>query len=125
MFPRYWRVLVALIWASTLLKAHMSGVLLVHAAQPWSPPQNAQTLSSEFIKSLQRELKRAGYDPGATDGKMVPSTRRALPRCQEAHGLAPTGDPDIPTLTKLLRQHRPPHRHKPPEPQGVARSQAE
>jgi peptidoglycan hydrolase-like protein with peptidoglycan-binding domain len=108
MFPRYWRVLVALIWASTLLKAHMSSVLLVHAAQPWSSPQNAQTLSSEFIKSLQRELKRAGYDPGATDGKMGPSTRRALTRFQEAHGLVPTGDPDIPTLSKLLRQNLPP-----------------
>jgi peptidoglycan hydrolase-like protein with peptidoglycan-binding domain len=108
MLPRYWRVLVALIWASTLLKAHMSRVLLVHAAQPGSPPQNAQTLSSEFIKSLQRELKGAGYDPGATDDKMGPSMRRALTRFREAHGLAPTGDPDIPTLSKVLRQSLPP-----------------
>jgi peptidoglycan hydrolase-like protein with peptidoglycan-binding domain len=69
-----------------------------------SPPQNAQVASSNFIKSLQRELKRAGYDPGVADGKMGPSTRAALRRFQEAHGLSLTGEPDIPTLTTLLGQ---------------------
>ncbi len=108
MLPRYWRLLVVLIGASTLLQVYMSGVLHVHAAQSGPPPRHAQTASSDFIKSLQRELKRAGYNPGATDGIMGPSTRRALTRFQEAHGLAATGDPDIPTLTKLLEQNLPP-----------------
>ena len=65
-------------------------------------PQAAVVPSSGFIMSLQRELKRAGYDPGATDGRMGPMTRGALRRFQQAEGLSPTGDPDIPTLTRLL-----------------------
>jgi peptidoglycan hydrolase-like protein with peptidoglycan-binding domain len=82
----------------------MSGVPVVHAAPSGSPSENTQRPPSDFIKSLQRELKRAGYDPGLVDGKMGRSTRRALRRFQEAHGLPPTGAPGIPTLTKLLAQ---------------------
>jgi peptidoglycan hydrolase-like protein with peptidoglycan-binding domain len=108
MLPHDWRVLLVLIWASMLVKTSMSGVLLAHAAQSWPPLQNAQTSSADFMKSLQRQLKRAGYDPGAIDGQVGPSTRRALSRFQEAHGLTPTGDPDIPTLTKLLERSLPP-----------------
>jgi peptidoglycan hydrolase-like protein with peptidoglycan-binding domain len=108
MLSRYLRLLVALLWASVALKAHGNGVLLVHAAPSESQRENARTPSSDFIKSLQRELKRAGYDPGVADGKIGPATQRALRRFQEAHGLHPTGDPDIPTLTKLLGQSRPP-----------------
>ena len=104
MFPHYLRCLLTVLWASTVLETYPSGVPLVHAAQPVSPPQNAQVASSNFIKSLQRELQRAGYDPGGADGRMGPSTRAALKRFQEAHGLSRTGDPDIPTLTKLLGQ---------------------
>jgi peptidoglycan hydrolase-like protein with peptidoglycan-binding domain len=69
---------------------------------PSIPPAFVQ--SSEFIKGLQRELKRAGHDPGEIDGKIGPSTKQALKRFQEAHGLSATGEPDIPTLTKLLEQ---------------------
>jgi membrane-bound lytic murein transglycosylase B len=107
MMPRYSRLLVALLCASALLEAHVSGVPIVHAALFGSNPQMGQTPSSDFIKSLQRELKRAGYDPGVTDGKMGPATRQALRRFQEANGLSPTGDPDIPTLTELLRHGLP------------------
>jgi|SRR5215831_20628536 len=102
MLPPYVRLLVMLLWASALLKGHVSAPPLVHAAPSGSPPPDARTSSSDFIQSLQRELKRAGYDPGVIDGKMGPSTRQALRRFQEAHGLSPTGDPDIPTLTNLL-----------------------
>jgi Putative peptidoglycan binding domain len=107
MLPHCLRLVVVLLWASALLKAHVSGVPLVHAAQPEFPPQSARIPVSDFIKSLQRELKRAGYDPGVMDGKLGPSTRGALRRFQEAHGLSPTGDPDIPTLTKLLDEGLP------------------
>jgi peptidoglycan hydrolase-like protein with peptidoglycan-binding domain len=69
---------------------------------PSMPPAFVQ--SSEFIKGLQRELKRAGHDPGEIDGKMGPSTKQALKRFQEAHRLSATGEADIPTLTKLLGQ---------------------
>jgi peptidoglycan hydrolase-like protein with peptidoglycan-binding domain len=102
MMARYSRVLVLLLCASTLLKAYVSSSPIAHAAGTESDSPSAQTSSSDYIKSLQRELKRAGYDPGVMDGKMGPATRLALRRFQEAHGLAPTGDPDIPTLTKLL-----------------------
>jgi membrane-bound lytic murein transglycosylase B len=99
---RYSRVLVVLLCAAALLKAYANGAPSVHAEGTESDSPSAQTLSSDYIKSLQRELKRAGYDPGVMDGKMGPATRQALRRFQEAHGLAPTGDPNIPTLTKLL-----------------------
>jgi peptidoglycan hydrolase-like protein with peptidoglycan-binding domain len=56
----------------------------------------------DFLKGVQRELKRAGYDPGAQDGKMGPATRYALKRFQRDQGLPVTGEPDVPTLTKLL-----------------------
>jgi murein L,D-transpeptidase YcbB/YkuD len=102
MMARYSRLLVVFLCALALLKAYVNCVRIVHAGRTESDRTSAQTLSSDFIKSLQRELKRAGYDPGETDGKMGPATRQALRRFQEAHGLAPTGDPDIPTLTKLL-----------------------
>jgi hypothetical protein len=107
MLPRYLRLLVALLWVSAGLKTHVNSVPLVHAAPSGSQLENARTSSLDFIKSLQRELKRAGYDPGVADGKMGPATQRALRRFQEAHGLHPTGDPDIPTLTKLLGQSLP------------------
>jgi hypothetical protein len=103
MMPRYSRLLVALLCASALLEAHVCGVPILHAAKSGANHSAARTPSSDFIKSLQRELKRAGYDPGVTDGKLGPATRQALRRFQEANGLSPTGDPDIPTLTKLLQ----------------------
>jgi peptidoglycan hydrolase-like protein with peptidoglycan-binding domain len=107
MLPRYLRLLVTLLWVSAVLETHVQGIPLAHAAPSGAQLENARALSSDFIKSLQRELKRAGYDPGVADGKMGPATHRALRRFQEAHGLHPTGDPDIPTLTKLLGQSLP------------------
>ena len=59
---------------------------------------------SDVVKGLQRELKRAGYDPGIEDGKMGPATKYALKRFQDDQGLTITGEPDIPTLIKLLEQ---------------------
>jgi membrane-bound lytic murein transglycosylase B len=107
MMRGYWRLVVALLSGLALLEAQVRGVPIVDAATSGSNHQTVQTSSSDFIKSLQRELKRAGYDPGVTDGKMGPATRGALRRFQEANSLSPTGDPDIPTLTKLLRQGLP------------------
>ena len=104
MLTRYWRLLIMLLGVLALLAAQVRSVSPAHAAQSGTPPQYGRTPTLEFMKSLQRELKRAGYDPGVVDGLMGPSTRGALRRFQEAHGLSPTGDPDIPTLTKLLGQ---------------------
>jgi peptidoglycan hydrolase-like protein with peptidoglycan-binding domain len=108
MLPRHLWLLIALLWVSSVLKVHENAMPLVHAAQSKPHPQKARPPSSAFIKSLQRELKRVGYDPGIVDGKMGPATEEALRRFQEAHGLPPTGDADIPTLTKLLGQGLPP-----------------
>jgi peptidoglycan hydrolase-like protein with peptidoglycan-binding domain len=107
MLPCFLRLLVALLWVSGLLTTQAGSLLTAHAAASGSHPLNALAPTSDFIRSLQRELKRAGYDPGLADGKMGPATQRALKRFQEAHGLLPTGDPDIPTLTKLLGQGLP------------------
>jgi hypothetical protein len=108
MMPCYARLLVALLCALALREGYRSGVPIVHAAKSESTLQTLQAPFSDFIKSLQRELKRAGYDPGMTDGKLGPATRQALRRFQEANDLSPTGAPDIPTLTTLLR-HSLPH----------------
>jgi peptidoglycan lytic transglycosylase B len=107
MMPRDSRLLVALLCTSALLVPHVSGIPIVHAATSGPNRQTLQAPSSDFIKSLQQELKRAGLDPGVTDGKMGPATREALRQFQKANGLSPTGDPDIPTLTKLLGQGLP------------------
>jgi localization factor PodJL len=107
MMRRYALLVVALRCASALLAAHVSGFPGVHAATSAVDPQTARTPSAAFIKSLQRELRRAGYDPGAADGKLGPATRQALRQFQETHSLPPTGDLDIPTLTKLLEQGLP------------------
>jgi peptidoglycan hydrolase-like protein with peptidoglycan-binding domain len=107
MLPRYARPLVVFLCTLALLEGYVSSVPIIHAAPSESPRQTARTPSSDFIQSLQRELKRAGYDPGDLDGKMGPSTQRALRRFQQAYGLPPTGKPDIPTLTKLLGQGLP------------------
>jgi peptidoglycan hydrolase-like protein with peptidoglycan-binding domain len=104
MMRRYWRLPVALLGLLALREACLNNVPIVDAATSGS---NYQMSSSDFIKSLQRELKRAGYDPGVTDGKMGPATRNALRRFQAANDLSPTGAPDIPTLTKLLSQGLP------------------
>jgi peptidoglycan hydrolase-like protein with peptidoglycan-binding domain len=107
MLPCYLWLLVVL-WVLSVPAAPVNGIPFVHAAQPKPHPQNAPTTPSDFIKSLQRELKRGGYDPGVADGRMGPATQRALRRFQEAHNLPLTGDPDIPTLTKLLERGLPP-----------------
>jgi peptidoglycan hydrolase-like protein with peptidoglycan-binding domain len=104
MMPDYSRLLVAFLGIFTLLEPCLSGAPIVHPATSGS---NHKSSSSDFIKSLQHELKRAGYDPGVPDGKMGPATRQALRRFQEANNLPPTGAPDIPTLTKLLSQGLP------------------
>jgi len=104
MMPHFALLLVAVLSALAPQGAYVSGVPPADAAQSGSDRQAARTYSADFVRSLQHELKRYGYNPGVADGKMGPSTRQALKRFQTAHGLSPTGAPDIPTLTKLLGQ---------------------
>jgi peptidoglycan hydrolase-like protein with peptidoglycan-binding domain len=98
----YSLVFVVLLCALSGSELCLRATTVARTADAGTPAAVARVPSSDFIMSLQRELKRAGYDPGATDGRMGPMTRRALEQFQQAQGLSPTGDADIPTLTRLL-----------------------
>jgi peptidoglycan hydrolase-like protein with peptidoglycan-binding domain len=56
---------------------------------PGTLKEGAQGL---HVKDLQRELKRAGFNPGPTDGIFGPHTKAAVQAFQKAHGLTPTGN---------------------------------
>jgi len=51
----------------------------------------AENLSSNQIRKIQRALKNAGHDVGNVDGKWGPNTRQALKDFQEDKGMAATG----------------------------------
>lgn len=57
--------------------------------------------NSETIRSVQQALNDQGYDAGAIDGQMGPSTQDALRRFQQAQNLPQTGQADARTLTAL------------------------
>jgi Putative peptidoglycan binding domain len=61
--------------------------------------------SSNFLKTLQQELKASGFDPGPATGHMDNVTQQALKRFQQVHGLSATGELDIPTLTTLVERN--------------------
>lgn len=43
------------------------------------------------VKTLQRALKRQGFDPGPVDGHFGPGTQQALTTFQRRHGITPRG----------------------------------
>lgn len=53
------------------------------------------------VKYLERALKLAGFNPGATDQKFDASTAKAIKLFQKAWGLPVTGELDQSTLTRL------------------------
>lgn len=101
-------VLLALCCVTSALAMYFNHLPTTYAGSASTPPAAPGTPTSDFLKSLQLELKRAGYDPGVIDGKMGPTTRYALRQFQQAQGLHPTGTPDIPTMTRLLGRGLPP-----------------
>ncbi len=58
-------------------------------------------LSRERVRQVQERLTAAGFDPGQADGIIGARTRAALRAFQEARDLAPTGEPNGPTLMEL------------------------
>jgi peptidoglycan hydrolase-like protein with peptidoglycan-binding domain len=54
-------------------------------------PTLAQGSHGPAVAELQRDLARAGFDPGGVDGSFGPRTAAALRRFQSAHGLAADG----------------------------------
>jgi peptidoglycan hydrolase-like protein with peptidoglycan-binding domain len=59
--------------------------------QQRSPARNAPRGASAEIAEVQRLLNDAGYSAGTPDGKMGPSTLRAIIGYQRSVGRAPTG----------------------------------
>lgn len=51
----------------------------------------AEAGADQVVRSLQRALAQAGFDPGPVDGEMGSFTRRAIRAYQSAHGLPPDG----------------------------------
>ena len=54
----------------------------------WRPILCETNTTPDVVESLQRALKRAGYDPGPIDGVIGRKTRQALADYQRQHGLA-------------------------------------
>ena len=61
----------------------------------------AATAGGITIREVQLALRRAGFDPGAADGKMGKRTREALRSFQQAQGLRPDGRIGPQTVAKL------------------------
>jgi peptidoglycan hydrolase-like protein with peptidoglycan-binding domain len=68
------------------------------------------------VKTLQRRLAAAGFDPGGVDGKFGPRTEAALRAYQKKAGLEVTGRADLETATALLNE---PARTLPSTPRGA------
>jgi hypothetical protein len=71
----------------------------------WRPILCETNVTADIIRSLQRALQKAGYDPGSIDGRVGAQTRSALAAYQEAKGLA-QGQLTIETLKELGLEKR-------------------
>ncbi len=64
------------------------------------------------IKSAERMLRKAGFNPGKVDGKLSPRSRKELERFQSAWGMEPTGELDKKTFDKLRMTQTRMNHHK-------------
>ena len=65
--------------------------------------RNAQTAQySPLIANVQRKLAKMGYDPGPVDGRLGPSTRRAIMQFQRANNMPATGEIEPGVMALLL-----------------------
>lgn len=76
-----------------------------------SLPQVESAPSRSQILGLQRDLVRAGFDPGEPDGVLGPATRAALRAWQQNNDRVADGYPDAETLSALERNLRNPEGH--------------
>lgn len=58
-------------------------------------------ISPAGVQAVQQTLKDAGYDIGEADGTWGPRTSAALREFQQVHGLEPTGNLNLVTITTL------------------------
>ena len=71
-------------------------------AKPTGTPKAALSAADrETIGRIQQALKDKGYFKGTIDGLLGPRTRTAIGAFQRKEGLNVTGQPDVPTLSKL------------------------
>jgi peptidoglycan hydrolase-like protein with peptidoglycan-binding domain len=61
---------------------------------------------SRTVETIQRELGRAGYDPGPADGELTDRTRDAIRAYQRDSGLLVTGEPSAALLDHLAAAPR-------------------
>jgi membrane-bound lytic murein transglycosylase B len=64
-------------------------------------PADAEPLSRERVRALQRQLAALGFDPGRADGVLGPGTRRAISAFQRSRKLVADGYPDEALLEAL------------------------
>ena len=69
--------------------------------QPIKKDKKSISKQPKNIREMQLALKRAGFDPGAIDGKMGAKTKRALMAFQKSKGLAVSGILDDKTAKEL------------------------
>lgn len=71
------------------------------SAAEGSPAASPAPGEAARIREIQLALRAAGYDPGASDGKMGPRTKAAVRDFQLAHGLEADGKVGPRTWSKL------------------------
>ena len=66
-------------------------------------PGTAQDLAvtTQEVREIQQHLAAQGYNPGAADGVMGPSTRGAIEAFQRDNNLSVTGEPSFSLLDTL------------------------
>lgn len=63
-----------------------------------------QAMGAEQVRSAQKQLKEAGFNPGPVDGQLGRQTSRAIREFQQDNGLPATGRLDEPTKELLMAQ---------------------
>ncbi|MDD5217612.1 MAG: peptidoglycan-binding protein [Candidatus Omnitrophica bacterium] len=69
----------------------------------YTASQTRKVVSDRRVRRLQMALRKAGFNPGAVDGRYGRQTRRAVKRFQRANGLPTTGYAGTLTWKKLER----------------------
>mgnify|MGYP003288337398 CR=1 FL=1 len=81
-----------------------SGTRMEHHSQQ----HMGQDMGAEQIRTAQKQLKEAGFDPGPIDGHLGQKTAQAIREYQKSNGLPATGQLDEPTKQLLTAQQTEP-----------------
>lgn len=72
------------------------------------PPADAQRITRDEVRELQRDLTNLGFDAGTPDGIFGPASRRALSQFQRQHDMVADGHLDSEALNAVRRAVAPP-----------------